>query len=71
MHVVSGKAAVIAILVGPHDAPIDELMMVMGVFLFKQDNTPLLGLIWVPVDTSALNLRAANRFRHAVEIITP
>jgi hypothetical protein len=69
-HIVSGKAAVVAILVGPHDAPIEQLVMVMGVFLFKPDNTPLLGLIWVPVDTSALNLHAANRFMHSVEIIT-
>ena len=52
----------------PHDAPIEQLVMVMGVFLFKTDNTPLLGLIWVPIDTSALNLHAANQFKHSVEI---
>ena len=69
-HIVSGKAAVVAVRVGPHDAPIEQLIMVMGVFLFKTDNTPLLGLIWVPIDTSALNLHAANRFMHSVEITT-
>ena len=65
---VSGKAAVVAVKVGPHDAPIEQLVMVMGVFLFKTDNTPLLGLIWVPIDTSALSLHAANQFKHSVEI---
>lgn len=65
---VSGKAAVVAVKIGPYDAPIEQLVMVMGVFLFKPDNTPLLGLIWVPIDTTALNLHAANQFMHSVEI---
>jgi hypothetical protein len=73
VHKVSGKAAVIAWLMGDPGSQ----FMGIGAMLFKPDGSPLLSILWTPVDMplgpggTMGTLHAANLFMHSVKVRTP